>query len=163
MFLGCWSILGLGDQYKSDIEQVKLRNRHLTTVTSLSRWSPIEMHSALLIDEILRNIFYLCLDHNRHNLVSASRSCKSWKDPALDLVWDRLTSFEPLLRLLPGVLVIDGEYVCLNFCPIDKVNLIYSVSFPHNIPWGLGCIQVVRATCQTCQLPTRIQTSSHHI
>ncbi|KAF8817389.1 hypothetical protein BYT27DRAFT_7332722 [Phlegmacium glaucopus] len=70
------------------------------------------MHSALLIDEILRNIFYLCSYHNRHRhtLVSASRSCKSWRDPALDFVWDRLTSFEPLLLLLPGVLVIDGEY-----------------------------------------------------
>lgn len=66
------------------------------------------MHSVLLIDEILRNIFSLCLYHDRprHDLVSASRSCKSWKDPALDLVWDRLTSFEPLLLLLPGVLVV---------------------------------------------------------
>lgn len=69
------------------------------------------MHSALLIDEILRNIFYLCSyhDQHRHTLVSASRTCKSWRDPALDLVWERLTSFEPLLLLIPGVLVIDGE------------------------------------------------------
>lgn len=123
------------------------------------------MHSVLLIDEILRNIFNLCLyhDRHRHTLVSASRSCKSWKDPALDLVWARLTSFKPLLLLLPGILVIDGEYVCLNFCPIDKFNLIYSDPFPNYIPWRLSCIQVVRATRQTCQLPTRIQSSSHHI
>lgn len=93
------------------------------------------MHSVLLIDEILRHIFYLCLyhDRHRHTLVSASRSCKSWRDPALDLVWDRLTSFEPLLLLLPGVLVIDGEYVCLNLLPIDKSSLIYLQSLSRTI------------------------------
>jgi len=90
------------------------------------QYPPI-MHSALLIDEVLRNIFYLCsyYDRHRHTLVSASRSCKSWRDPALDLVWDHLTSFEPLLLLLPGVLVVGDEYVCLDFRPTDEVNLIY--------------------------------------
>lgn len=65
--------------------------------------------------------------------MSASQSCRSWRDPALDLVWDRLTSFEPLLLLLPGAVVFDGEYVCPNFHPIDKLSLTYLQSLSRPI------------------------------
>jgi len=57
------------------------------------------MHPVLLIDEILRHIFIFC---SRASLVSAAQSCKAWKDPALDSVWYRLPSIEPLLFLLRG-------------------------------------------------------------
>ena len=114
---------------------VKLGSCHLTGI----QLAPT-MHSALLIDEILRNIFDLCSYHDRrrHTLVCASLSCKSWRDPALDLVWDRLTSFEPLLLLLPGVLVIDGKYVCLNLRPIGEVNhiclqLLSRIIYPEDL------------------------------
>lgn len=59
------------------------------------------MHSVLLIDEILRHIFLFC-SYDRASLVSAAQSCKAWKDPALDFLWYRLTSIEPLLLILHG-------------------------------------------------------------
>ncbi|KAF8159480.1 hypothetical protein B0H34DRAFT_858280 [Crassisporium funariophilum] len=68
------------------------------------------MHSALLIDEILRHIFLFVSEHHRPSLISAARSCKTWKDPALDFVWNRLPSFEPLLLLLPGITKFGREY-----------------------------------------------------
>ncbi|KAF8906259.1 hypothetical protein CPB84DRAFT_1675984 [Gymnopilus junonius] len=55
------------------------------------------MHPALLIDEILRLIFSFCLECDRKSLLSAARTCKAWKDPALDFIWSRLSSPEPLL------------------------------------------------------------------
>lgn len=74
------------------------------------------MHSALLIDELLRQIF-LFIEDDRKSLLASARSCKAWKDPALDYIWEHLTSFGPLLLLLPGVSSRNGEYVgsCLLF------------------------------------------------
>ncbi|CAA7265135.1 unnamed protein product [Cyclocybe aegerita] len=61
------------------------------------------MHLALLIDQLLLQIFSFCLEYDRPSLVAAALTCRAWKDPALDLVWDCLLSVEPLLRLLPGI------------------------------------------------------------
>jgi hypothetical protein len=60
------------------------------------------MHPVLLIDEILRHIFSFCSYYDRASLVSAAQSCKAWKDPALDFLWYRLASIEPLLLILHG-------------------------------------------------------------
>ncbi|KAF9477596.1 hypothetical protein BDN70DRAFT_934095 [Pholiota conissans] len=68
------------------------------------------MHSALLIDEILRQIFSFNSGDARPSLVSAALTCKAWKDPALDFVWDQLSSFGPLLSLLPTITDIVGQY-----------------------------------------------------
>ncbi|KAJ7577012.1 hypothetical protein C8J56DRAFT_1031734 [Mycena floridula] len=56
------------------------------------------MHDALLIDEIIREIFSLCGGNSA--LVPAARTCKAWKDPALDAVWRHLGSIQPLLDLI---------------------------------------------------------------
>lgn len=69
------------------------------------------MHRALLIDEILRDIFEFCLESGRGTLVQVARSCKSWKDPALDKIWRRLSWVGPLLDLIPGLSYIEGVYV----------------------------------------------------
>ncbi|KAF9038465.1 hypothetical protein BJ165DRAFT_1531555 [Panaeolus papilionaceus] len=55
------------------------------------------MHFALLLDEILRLIFEDC---DRKYLVSAALTCKAWKDPALDVVWQKLDSSKPWLDFL---------------------------------------------------------------
>jgi hypothetical protein len=60
------------------------------------------MHPVLLIDEILRHIFLFCSYYDRTSLVSAAQTCKAWKDPALDFLWYRLASIEPLLLILHG-------------------------------------------------------------
>lgn len=73
------------------------------------------MHPALLIDELLRQIL-LFVDDDRKSLLASARTCKAWKDPALDYIWAHLASFGPLLLLLPGVSSQNGEYVGLFFC-----------------------------------------------
>lgn len=68
------------------------------------------MHPALLIDEVIRNVFDICSEQSLYTLSRAARCCKAWKDPALDFIWVRLPSAEPLLRLLPAVSYVNGEY-----------------------------------------------------
>ncbi|KAF9563097.1 hypothetical protein CPC08DRAFT_341092 [Agrocybe pediades] len=72
------------------------------------------MHQALLIDEIFREIASFTLEYGRKSLICAARTCRAWKDPALDFIWERLPSVEPLLVLLPGVSLSNGEYICNN-------------------------------------------------
>ncbi|KAF5316660.1 hypothetical protein D9619_006421 [Psilocybe cf. subviscida] len=78
------------------------------------------MHPALLIDELLRQIF-LFVEDDRKSLLASARTCKAWKDPALDYIWEHLTSFGPLLLLLPGVSSQNGEYVFGNRPPNDEL------------------------------------------
>lgn len=73
------------------------------------------MHPALLVDEILRQVFDFCSEHGRATLLSLALSCKAWKDPALDHLWIRLSSLAPLLHLVPGVALVDGVHVSAFF------------------------------------------------
>lgn len=69
------------------------------------------MHQALLIDEIVRDIFSICAEERHGSLCRLARCCKSWRDPALDNLWRRLACMTPLLRLLPGFEEKDGVFV----------------------------------------------------
>jgi hypothetical protein len=82
------------------------------------------MHRALLIDELLRQIFSIISEDGSETLGALARSCRAWTDPALDFVWMRLTSVAPLLHIIPGVQVVDGIYVCgaSSFVPILNVS-----------------------------------------
>ncbi|KAJ3547751.1 hypothetical protein NMY22_g1536 [Coprinellus aureogranulatus] len=46
----------------------------------------------------------------RKNLRDIALTCKSFKTPALDRLWTYLDSFLPLIKLLPDLTVIDGQY-----------------------------------------------------
>ncbi|KAH7930960.1 hypothetical protein BV22DRAFT_19209 [Leucogyrophana mollusca] len=75
------------------------------------------MHQCLLIQEILISIFRhvigplnveLALDDfvglwDRKSLAALARTCCAFRDPALDLLWARLHTFNPLIQCLPGV------------------------------------------------------------
>ncbi|KAJ7879943.1 hypothetical protein B0H14DRAFT_2707971, partial [Mycena olivaceomarginata] len=65
------------------------------------------MHSALLVDEVLRQILDLC---PRTCLPAVARTCRSWTDPALDNIWSHIGSLVPLLCLIPGLTCVDGVY-----------------------------------------------------
>ncbi|KAJ6581616.1 hypothetical protein B0H19DRAFT_1228922 [Mycena capillaripes] len=65
------------------------------------------MHEVLLLDEVLRQILDLC---PTACLPAVARSCRSWKDPALDGIWSHLGSLVPLLNLIPGLTCVDGVY-----------------------------------------------------
>ncbi|KAJ6518896.1 hypothetical protein C8R45DRAFT_885102 [Mycena sanguinolenta] len=65
------------------------------------------MHPVLLLDDVLRQILDFC---PKASLPAVAMTCKSWKDPALDGIWSHLGSLVPLLRLIPGLICVDGVY-----------------------------------------------------
>jgi hypothetical protein len=81
------------------------------------------MHHPLTINEILTLVLEYFSGVNGEldlqTLAAAARTCKSFKDPALDILWRSLDDFDPLLELLP--LTDDGEE-----------NESFGVIFRHN-------------------------------
>ncbi|KAF9466114.1 hypothetical protein BDZ94DRAFT_1306496 [Collybia nuda] len=69
------------------------------------------MQPALLIDELLREILSFSSEDGFGTLSTFARCCRAWKDPALDYLWMRLSSPAPLLQLISGVDMVDGQYV----------------------------------------------------
>lgn len=66
------------------------------------------MHHALEIEEILLNIFHHCYSAGLYggrtgvsNLVSLARTCRAFKDPALNMLWEVLNDLSPLAQCLP--------------------------------------------------------------
>ncbi|KAF8433869.1 hypothetical protein L210DRAFT_3554750 [Boletus edulis BED1] len=68
------------------------------------------MHQALKIEELLLNIFNHCcpstLRTNQHkkatsDLAALARTCRAFKEPALDVLWSVLIDLSPLTRCLP--------------------------------------------------------------
>ncbi|KAF8550082.1 hypothetical protein OG21DRAFT_1514508 [Imleria badia] len=64
------------------------------------------MHHALEIQEILLNIVAHCYSPGRRrytasNLVSVARTCRAFKEPALDVLWKDLDDLSPLAQCLP--------------------------------------------------------------
>lgn len=69
------------------------------------------MQPALLIDEILREIFQFSSEYGSGTLSTLARSCRAWREPALDHLWMRLSSPVPLLQLISGIELVNGQYV----------------------------------------------------
>jgi hypothetical protein len=85
------------------------------------------MHNALYIDELVRSIVYHCEDQTsdlerRRTLFRLGSTSKIFLDAALDSLWSRLPSMTPLLKLIPGVSVLDGVYVGY-FIVFPKIEL----------------------------------------
>ncbi|KAF8549232.1 hypothetical protein OG21DRAFT_1421666 [Imleria badia] len=68
------------------------------------------MHHALQIHEILSDILFYCslpvlnTYHRKHitsTLASLARTCRTFKEPALDELWGTLDDLSPLVRCLP--------------------------------------------------------------
>jgi len=72
------------------------------------------MHRALYVEEILRNIFPyvpfspmpcptpLPVQFRSQNIIlSLARTCRAFKEPALDILWASLEDLSPLVRCLP--------------------------------------------------------------
>ncbi|KAF8441727.1 hypothetical protein L210DRAFT_441019 [Boletus edulis BED1] len=57
------------------------------------------MPRTLEIQEILLNVFGHC--DSRADLPSLARTCRAFKEPALDVLWEELPSLSPLTRCLP--------------------------------------------------------------
>ena len=70
------------------------------------------MHPALRLEEILLNIFGHCHSRTTINrqrpprrgiadLAVLARTCRTFKEPALDVLWTELVNLSPLARCLP--------------------------------------------------------------
>lgn len=69
------------------------------------------MHRALHIEEILLNIFGHChpadaawtilRSHATADLAALARTCRTFKEPALDVLWSELIDLSPLAYCLP--------------------------------------------------------------
>ncbi|KAI9567219.1 hypothetical protein HD554DRAFT_1008927 [Boletus coccyginus] len=83
------------------------------------------MHHALHIEEILLSVFsycytneyrlrshsgYLCRYANA-DLAALARTCKRFKEPALDMIWAELNDLVPLVRCLPEASWVESEGV----------------------------------------------------
>jgi len=65
-------------------------------------------HTALLIPELLRNIFSFA---DRNDNVSHACVCKQWSDIALDFVWKEVENILQLLTLLRPCQSNGGDHV----------------------------------------------------
>ncbi len=122
------------------------------TVRTVAAGSVGFMQNTLFIDEILREIFHWSAGQD---LPRAAQVCRAWKDPALDALYESLTSLKPLLDLL--LKFDNGDSVLIPllwraflFCltrptaicdgrPAQNVSLVcparqIPVSFDYNIP-----------------------------
>jgi hypothetical protein len=65
------------------------------------------MHISRLSTEILLDIFDTVIDDNfngrksRATLAALARTCRTFKEPALDTLWKNIDGFEPLISSLP--------------------------------------------------------------
>ncbi|KAL1666697.1 hypothetical protein GGF50DRAFT_112969 [Schizophyllum commune] len=73
------------------------------------------MHQALLIDEILRDIFEEC---SRDTLNAAARTCRAWTDPALDQLWRVTRGMNAFLSLFPQA-KLEGKHRVLTRHPTE--------------------------------------------
>ena len=68
-----------------------------------------QMHHALEVQEILLNIFrffgrrHYDRDDGPGDLASLARTCRTFKEPALDILWEVLDDLSPLARCLPEI------------------------------------------------------------
>lgn len=71
----------------------------------------VHMHHALRLEEILLNIFGQCYSPRptsrqrasraTADLAALARTCRTFKEPALDVLWTELVNLAPLARCLP--------------------------------------------------------------
>ena len=59
-------------------------------------------------------------------ILKAGLTCKDFLDVALDILWERMYSWGPLLKLLPALQVEDNSYVCANV-HVFRYDLILSL------------------------------------
>ncbi|KAI6143728.1 hypothetical protein BKA82DRAFT_4182809 [Pisolithus tinctorius] len=63
------------------------------------------MHPCLRVDEILRLVFR-CVE-GRSTLCALARTCRTFNEPAMDLIWETLTAMEPILQHLSSASLVE--------------------------------------------------------
>jgi len=79
------------------------------------------MHACLNVDEIVRLITHeLVASRREATVVALACCCKSFEDPALDVLWAKWDFLLPLLGVFPGDVWNDDE--CTVSGPITLVH-----------------------------------------
>lgn len=88
------------------------------------------MHRALEIHEILLDIFFHCrpsLPSRRKaspDLLALAGTCRAFKEPALDVLWEELDNLTPLVRCLP-----EASERSYDLYVENKVRYLFQVLF----------------------------------
>ena len=88
------------------------------------------MHHAPRIQEILLNIFGHCCPTSPHwgpdrrrftaTLAALARTCRVFKESALDVLWTELVDLTPLPRCIPEACCLTGRRVRTKFVPVKS-------------------------------------------
>ncbi|KAJ6559997.1 hypothetical protein B0H19DRAFT_1234419 [Mycena capillaripes] len=89
--------------------------------------APAPAISVLGNPDLLRNVLQgASVGLNRTDLVNIALTWSAFRGPALDSLWRDLTSFIPLLKLIPGLTVVDGLYTLFGpLSPSDFARFDY--------------------------------------
>ncbi|OJA17506.1 hypothetical protein AZE42_11982 [Rhizopogon vesiculosus] len=91
------------------------------------------MHISLLATEILLDIFATINDgfrvssRSRATIAALARTCRAFKEPALDTLWKNIDGFEPLISCLPEGIVgrtTEGQLTLTRPLSLDDWNII---------------------------------------
>ena len=99
------------------------------------------MHPALLVDELLREVFDLCCldDGYRKTLVQLARCCQAWKEPALQKAWENLPCVTPLTKLVVSA-ICSGT---LSYIPLTSAQATGG-AFPEELDSYARMVKHVR-------------------
>ncbi|KAI6011302.1 hypothetical protein EDC04DRAFT_2766369 [Pisolithus marmoratus] len=76
------------------------------------------MHPCLSVDEVLRLTFRF-IDDRGSTLCALAGTCRTFHEPAMDLIWETLTTIKPVLLNLPSARMVsteDGVRNSIPFC-----------------------------------------------
>lgn len=100
------------------------------------------MHHALHIQEILLNIFGHCCPpephwtaHRYHStavLAALARTCRTFKEPALDALWSELVDLTPLPQCVPEACGVSGKVRPPLFLRVDLCKYYLLLSAIHS-------------------------------
>ncbi|KAF8124697.1 hypothetical protein EV363DRAFT_1402984 [Boletus edulis] len=95
------------------------------------------MHHALEISEILLNIFHHCysgLFRDTSTLASLATTCRAFKEPALDVLWEEMRCGSPLARCIPEAFYqLPGKKLYSFSRPLTQSEWDILLSYTHRI------------------------------
>ncbi|KAI9567239.1 hypothetical protein HD554DRAFT_2173575 [Boletus coccyginus] len=97
------------------------------------------MHHALYIEEILLNVFSYCYNsrlrqrRRQRHLAALARTCKTFKGPALDMIWAELDDLTPLVRCLPEESWVESEGVYSLRKRLEQTDWDIILGYAHRV------------------------------
>ena len=123
------------------------------------------MHRVLRIQEILLNIFGYCPrptpQSPTSDLPALARTCRTFKEPALDVLWEELVEPSPLAQCLPEA----SQYSQVNkvrcFQVFVLVYLVFNFFFPLLVHEALFVYQTTYKDRVGCPSELHASHSNH--